>query len=175
MDGVEGRVTREELLLLAEYDRWATDRVLGAAARLPGEVWTRSVASRVPCVRDALVHLVNSAVVWLARWQGRPLATGLRAAAFPSADALQLRWREVSASVRQFLETISEARLQAPLAYRTATGRERSEVLELTVLHLMTHAAYHRGQVNSVIRLLGDTTVHTDFLHFLHVRGLEEG
>lgn len=175
MGWFEGSVTREELLLLAEYDRWATDRLLGVAARLPPAAWTQPVDSRLPCLRDAFVHLVSSAVVWLARWQGRPLATGLRAAAFPSAAALHLRWREVAASLGEFLQGIPEASLRAPFAYRTATGRERSEVLELTFWHLVTHAAHHRGQIITVLRSLGGPTVHTDLLHFLGRRGRDEG
>ena len=171
MGGFEGIVTHEELLLLAEYDDWATDRLLGAVARLPGEAWTRRVDSGVPCLRDALVRLVNSTVVWLARWQGHPLVVGLHAAGFTHPQALQQRWRAVTASRRELLEAIPEARLHAPLAYRTATGRERSEVFARTVLHLIMHAAHQRGRVVALMRLLGASGVHTDLLHFLRCRG----
>ena len=173
MGWFEGSVTREELLLLAEYDRWATDRLLGVAARLPPAAWTQPVDSRLPCLRDACVRLVSAAAVWLARWEGRPLTTGLRAAAFASAAALRQRWLGVAAARRQFLEAVPADQLLAPLAYRTASGRERSQVLALTVLHQMSHAAYHRGQIVATVRLLGGATVHTDLLHFLRTHGLD--
>lgn len=168
-------MNHEDLLLLAEYDRWATDRLLAAAARLPRDAWTQPVSSSLPCLRDALVHLVNSAVLWLARWQGRPFATGLRVAAFPDVWAVQARWNEATATMLAFLRQIPETQLLAPLAYRTATGRERRQVLGLTILHMMMHAAYHRGQAITVVRLLGGTTVHTDLLYFLSRRGKEGG
>jgi uncharacterized damage-inducible protein DinB len=164
-------VTREELLLLANFDGWATDRLLGVAARLPAEAWTRPVDSRLPCLRDACVHLVSGAVVWLARWQGRPLTTGLRAVAFASAAALQQRWHGVASARREFLEAVPTDQLLSPLAYRTASGRERREVLALTVVHQVSHAAYHRGQIVTTLRLLGGAMVHTDLLHFLRTGG----
>ncbi len=174
MDEIEASVNREELLLLADYDGWATARLLGVVARLPAEAWSRPIDPPLPCLRDACVHLVSSAMVWLARWQGRPLTTGLRAAAFASAAALQPRWLEVVAARRAFLEAVPADHLLAPFAYRTASGRERRERLALTVLHFVNHAAYHRGQIVMAMRLVGKATVHTDLLHFLRIRGLEQ-
>lgn len=164
-----------DLLLMARYDAWATARALEAAGKLGTTTWIRPLAGPFPCLRDGAVHLVSAAVVWLARWQGRPMATGLRAAAFADAAAVQARWREVAAAVETFLVHLPEQVLEAPLAYRTATGRPRQAPLAMTILHLFTHAAYHRGQLMAAIRQLGGATVHTDLLYFLHDRGRAAG
>lgn len=164
-----------DLLLMARYDAWATARALEAAGKLGATAWIRPLPGPFPCLRDGAVHLVSAAIVWLARWQGRPMATGLRAAAFADAAAVQARWREVAAAVEAFLAPLSEQAFEAPLAYRTATGRPRQAPLGVTILHLFTHAAYHRGQVMAAIRQLGGATVHTDLLYFHHVRGRDAG
>ncbi len=164
-----------DLLLMARYDAWATARALEAAGRLGPAAWTRPLAGPFACLRDAAVPLVSAAIVWLARWQGRPMATGLRAAAFADAAAVQARWREVAAAVEMFLVRLPKQALEAPLAYRTATGRPRQAALAMTIIHLFTHAAYHRGQLMAVIRQLGGATVHTDLLYFLHDRGRAAG
>lgn len=170
-----GRVVTNDLLLMARYDAWATGRALEAAGRLGTAAWTRPLAGPFACLRDGAVHLVSAATVWLARWQGRPMATGLRAAAFADAAAVQARWREVAAAVGAFLASLPEPALEAPLAYRTATGRSRQAPLAMTIVHLFTHAAYHRGQLMATIRQLGGPTVHTDLLYFLHDRGRVAG
>lgn len=164
-------MTRTDLLLLAEYDRWSTARVLGVAGTLGAAAWTQPLAGPFRCLRDRAVHLVSMATVWLARWQGRPMATGLRAQTFADAGAAQARWQQVAAGVEAFLAGLPEAAFEAPLDYRTTTGRRRQAPLALTILHLFTQAAYHRGQVMAAIRVLGGATVHTDLLHFLHERG----
>lgn len=164
-------LTRSDLILLAEYDRWATGRLLSLAERLPAGSWTQPGAGNGPALRQQLVHLVSAALVWLARWHARPAPGGLRAAAFGEPAALRRRWEEVSLQVTTFLAGVEEAHLAECVEYRTSTGRWRRQRLEQTVMHLFLHAAYHRGQVALTLRQLGQRAVHTDLLHFSHLRG----
>lgn len=52
-------MNRDDIRLLFEYDRWANDRVLRAAAGLSGEQFTRELGGSFRSVRDALVHIIG--------------------------------------------------------------------------------------------------------------------
>jgi uncharacterized damage-inducible protein DinB len=52
-------MTREDIQLLYEYDRWANNRVLQAASALSAEAFTRDLGGSFRSVRDTLVHIIG--------------------------------------------------------------------------------------------------------------------
>lgn len=50
-------MTKDDIHILYEYDRWANNRVLQAAAGLSAEEFTRDLGGSFPSVRDTLVHM----------------------------------------------------------------------------------------------------------------------
>jgi uncharacterized damage-inducible protein DinB len=65
-------MTREDIQLLYEYDRWANNRVLQAASALSGEAFTRNLSGSFCSVRDTLVHIIGGEWIGL-RIGGRRL------------------------------------------------------------------------------------------------------
>ena len=62
-------MTREDIQLLYEYDRWANNRLLQAASALSGEAFTRNLSGSFCSVRDTLVHIIGGEWIWLAYWR----------------------------------------------------------------------------------------------------------
>jgi uncharacterized damage-inducible protein DinB len=167
-------MTKDEIQLLYEYDRWANDRVLQAASTLSVEKFTRDLGGSFPSVRDTLVHIVSSEWAWLKIWKEPSLSstfltdlwTGLDAQfpkdAFPDIAAVRLRWVEVEGEQVEFVNRVTNESLGRMLSIRTK---------EISLAHLMQHLAnhstYHRGQVSLMMRQLGAEPVATDFAHFL--------
>jgi uncharacterized damage-inducible protein DinB len=60
----------DEVIELYEYNRWATARMLDAAASLENESFTKDMGSSFALVRDTLVHIMSAEWVWLQRWKG---------------------------------------------------------------------------------------------------------
>jgi uncharacterized damage-inducible protein DinB len=50
---------KDDIQLLFEYDRWANNRVLEAAANLNAEQFTRDLGSSFCFVRDTMVHIMG--------------------------------------------------------------------------------------------------------------------
>jgi uncharacterized damage-inducible protein DinB len=62
-------MTRDDIQLLYEYDHWADNRVLQAAAGLSTEAFTRDLGGSFRSVRDTLVHIIGGEWIWLAYWR----------------------------------------------------------------------------------------------------------
>ncbi|HEX3470622.1 MAG TPA: DinB family protein, partial [Silvibacterium sp.] len=62
-------MTKDDIQLLYEYDRWANNRVLQAASALSAEEFTRELGGSFPSVRDTLVHIIGGGWIWLAYWK----------------------------------------------------------------------------------------------------------
>jgi uncharacterized damage-inducible protein DinB len=173
-------MTKDDIQLLYEYDRWANNRVLQAVSALSAEQFTRDLGGSFPSVRDTIVHIVAGEWGWLAYWKepSRTSAflTDLRRRrdalfnpdAFPSAAAVQSKWAEVENEQAEFVNHLTNESLEAMLPLRTTQAS-----LGHLMQHLANHSTYHRGQIAMMMRQLDAEPVATDFHVFL-VEGRRE-
>jgi uncharacterized damage-inducible protein DinB len=167
-------MTRDDIQLLFEYDRWANERVLRAASTLSEEQFARDLGGSFKSVRDTLVHIFGGEWIWLHYWnEPAPSFAFLadlrtrRDALFaptglPDIAAVQSKWSEVEKEQIAFVSGVTDESLQRMLPFRST---------EVPLAHLMQHMAnhstYHRGQVSLLMRQLGAEPVATDFHVFL--------
>lgn len=163
---------------LFDYNYWARDRQLEACAALSEEQFRRPMGSSFSSVRDTLAHLLCAEWGWLERWRGRSPQTlpgvpeGLSFEEtmhrwndqFPAIAAIEERWREVERGVREYLETLTEDKLAQALVYINLVGQTWTYPLWRTLVHVVNHQTYHRGQVTTLLRQLGAQAPAIDFL-----------
>ena len=167
-------MTAQEIQLLYEYDRWANDRSLNAAASLTKEQVTRDLGGAFSSIRDTLLHVIAGEWVWLQYWkEASPNGAFLeklrtrRAAAFdpklfPSIVEIEQKWREVEKEQIGFVSGVTDDRLNEMVPFR------KTEItLAQLMQHVANHSTYHRGQVSLMMRQLGAKPVATDFHEFL--------
>ena len=63
-------MTKDDIQLLFEFDRWANNMVLQAASTLNAEEFTRDLGGSFRSVRDTLVHIVGVERGWLTPGHG---------------------------------------------------------------------------------------------------------
>ena len=62
-------MTKDDIQLLFEFDRWANSRVLEAVSTLNADKFTRDLGGSFRSVRDTFVHIVGSESSWLRCWK----------------------------------------------------------------------------------------------------------
>ncbi len=167
-------MTLEEIRLLYEYDSWANRRLLEAAASLTPEQFTRDLGSSFRSVRDTLAHIMGGQWIWLERWQGRTPTRLPAAEDFPVLPSLRKRWQEVEADLLAFVRGLTLERIASISEYKTLTAGTFTCPLWQMLQHLVNHGTYHRGQVTTMLRQLGVTSVSTDLSLFYRERGAAE-
>ena len=65
----------------------------------------------------------------------------------------------------RFLEGPPLADLERSVAYRNSKGEPWTSTVGDVLTHVVTHSAYHRGQVASELRAGGFEPAYTDFIH----------
>jgi uncharacterized damage-inducible protein DinB len=149
---------------LFAYNYWARDRQLEACATLTQEEFQRPLGSSFSSVRDTLAHLVGAEWVWLERWNGRsPLALPA-ADEFPTLAAITTLWVALEQGMREYLAGLNEEALASPFTYANFTGQAWTYPLWRSLLHLVNHQSYHRGQVTTLLRELGKRPAPVDLL-----------
>jgi len=155
---------------LYDYNYWARDRQLAACAALTSEQFLRQMGNSFSSVRDTLAHLVAAEWVWLQRWRGRspkridPDVEEFSPENFPTLEAIRDRWNSGGQDVRKYLAGLTEEALARPLTYVNLNGETWTYPLWRTLLHVVNHQTYHRGQITTLLRQLGAEAVAVDFL-----------
>jgi uncharacterized damage-inducible protein DinB len=173
-------MTKDDIQLLYEYDRWANHRVLQAASALSAEQFTRDLGGGFRSVRDTLVHIVGGEWIWLAFWKDPPPSVSFMGGlverrdalfnpdAFPDVAAVQLKWAEVEKEQAEFVSCVTSQSLESMLPFRATQIR-----LAHLMQHVANHSTYHRGQIALMMRHLDAEPLATDFHVFL-VEGRED-
>jgi uncharacterized damage-inducible protein DinB len=167
-------MTKDDIQLLYEYDRWANNRVLQAVSALNAEQFTRDLGGSFRSVRDTLVHIICGEWGWLAYWKEPSHSSAFLADlrkrrdalfnpdAFPNVAAVQLKWAEVEEEQAEFVKRLTNESLARMLPFRTTQVR-----LAHLLQHLANHSTYHRGQVALMMRQLDAEPLATDFHVFI--------
>ena len=110
-----------------------------------------------------IAHIVACERLWLYRITADPRpvvvwpAWGL-ADVGRDLSEMTIAWREFGAG-------LDEASLARPVAYVNSLGESWTSALQDIVTHVISHGAYHRGQIAGAVRRTGGEPAYTDFIH----------
>lgn len=143
----------ETIRFLWKYMVHADAQIMQAADTLSDEGYRREQNISFGSVEKLLHHAVMAQTTWLQRLNGLDVAyidePTLSRAVLPG------RWGQVHQELLAFADAQTPASLQTVVRSRNRSGK-RSELPTWSVmLHVADHATYHRGQLNSMIKLAG--------------------
>ncbi len=178
-----------DIQTLYAYNRWANERMFSALEKLSQAQFTATVASSFPSIRETVFHILGAEWIWLQRWKGlSPRATTsdanvttrtlshltpvnvAHAEELTTVAALRSFADALERERQEFLSTLTDDSLQAPLQFSDMAGNTYSEPLVQLLQHLVNHGTYHRGQVTTLLRHGGSETISLDMLFFFRER-----
>jgi uncharacterized damage-inducible protein DinB len=169
-------MTPEYIRMLIAYNYWARDRVLASADQLTPEQLTRKIGGSFGSVLDTLVHMYSAEWIWLQRWQGESPMAGPDSGSIASIAALRNTWHPLETQIRSFVESLEFAGLARVIQYKTMNGQAASSPYWQMIAHLVNHGGYHRGQVATMLRLLGGAPAQsTDMIVFFREHAAAAG
>ena len=148
-------MTPEYIRTLIEYNYWARDRVLASAEQVTDEQLARNLGSSFGSVLDTLVHMHFAEWIWYQRWRGESPTAGPDRSGLASVTALRDAWRPLEAQIRTHVESLGPDGLSRVIHYRLLSGQPGMSPYWQMIVHLVNHGSYHRGQVATMLRILG--------------------
>ena len=149
------------------FGRWANGMILESVAALTPEEYARPIGGSFGSVQGTLFHLYGADSVWLERFHGRSPRAMPEGEEFLALEELARKWREVEAGQDAYIATLTQEQMEAPLSYVAFSGDSFTRELGDALLHLANHGTYHRGQVATLLRQLGQKAASTDYLRFI--------
>lgn len=165
-------MTREDLLVLADYHYWARDRMLDAIAVLPQSDYIRPLGGSFASIRDTAVHLYGAEWIWMQRWKGISPTSGPNPETLPDVATLRAAWDRLEVEVRDYVAGLAGDRVHERIRYRNLAGKEGESSRWSMLQHMVNHASYHRGQITTLVRQVGGTVMGQDLIAYYREKGL---
>ncbi len=158
---------KEYFLQMARYNLWADQLICKRIDRLDPIDLDKTIASSFPTIRRTLGHMFDAERIWLNRLNGRSLDhwPSSKIENFTTAYLL-----EESGAALSYVESVNEQDLNSLCTYSNRAGVEFSNKVSGVLMHLFNHATYHRGQLISMLRQLGEEELPaTDIIAYLRL------
>ncbi len=151
-----------ELQKLWQYHHEAWLLALEPVQNLSEQKFTEDLHSSFKSLRDTLVHCYGADRAWLSRVRGEAQSWPQNSD-YADLETLREAWLVV-------LNTWPKALLEPEnnvIQYKSLKGEPFANTLGEIVRHVVNHGSYHRGQVATMLRQLGETPASTDLILWL--------
>lgn len=153
------------------YNLWANRRIKDMIGPLSEVQMSEKIISSFPSVRKTLLHIWDAETIWLARLQSVSMDY------WPSdkfegnkADLFE-GLLSISEKFCQYTDQLTDA--ESSYTFKNTKGNSYTMIKGETIHHCMNHSTFHRGQLITILRQLGqENLVSTDFITYL--RELQE-
>jgi uncharacterized damage-inducible protein DinB len=137
--------------------------VLAAAMKIAESEYYKDRGISHGSLHALLVHAMGSQWTWLNRFLGTNLPRNLTPTDCPTREQLAQRWPEVHSAVAGFIARQTLTTLNAPLTYRNFQGESVTLQLGQLLMHVADHGTYHRGQMNTLLKLCGGSPTNPSY------------
>ena len=165
----------EQILTLLDYSMWARDRLLTEIEKL-GESKLREVPSggAYGSIHDTLAHMAGSEWLWLRRCMGDKDIKVPKGADFHDLAALVLWWDAAHAATMAWLDPrgFIDSALGHSVTYTGPDGMERTRKVWHMLLQIANHQTEHRGQLGTLLGLMGVEVPPMDLVVYLTEKGM---
>jgi len=156
---------KELLKQYAAYNVWANQRITNCIIALPEEKQMAEVRSSFNSLFNTLLHMWNAESVW---WQRMKLQERIVQPAHDFKGNMQDLVSGLLQQNKQWEEWVfgaSDLALEHVFHYRNLKGEQFKNPVFQMLLHIFNHGTYHRGQLITMLRQLGEEKVpETDFI-----------
>jgi uncharacterized damage-inducible protein DinB len=138
------------------------DLLLNHIATVPDDLYHKQISGfGFPSIWKQLVHILNCEEFWIHSLQNKPFADW-REEDFPTVPELLAAKDRIRNATQIYVDDLTEEQLNTTLVKRFVDwgGELRSPAFIL--LHVITHAFHHKGQIVAMLRIIGYPAPDTD-------------
>ncbi|MFE4893882.1 DinB family protein [Peribacillus butanolivorans] len=163
----------QPVLKMYNYHVWANGVIIDRLKELPQEIYHQEIQSGFSSVSKVLSHIYLTDYVWFDIISGKSMNE-----AMGSTDQLrkEVETKSIEEMKKIFLDLSERNKAllnsQKDIEKLIVVDNPYAGLLETSisesVLHVVTHGSYHRGNIATMLRQMGHTSVMQDFGLYLY-------
>jgi uncharacterized damage-inducible protein DinB len=158
------------LKTLSDYNLWANDKICSYILEAGQTLADKETESSFPTIRKTLYHLWDAQAIWLKRLNGESSNS------WPShnftgnlEEAIKLI-NENSQAFVDYTAALKDKEHLVQIEFKATDGTPYYNTVEEILMHVMNHSTFHRGQLITMLRSVGFTSVgSTDMIRFFRL------
>lgn len=163
---------KDILLEYIRYNEWANHRLNQfILSNCSEEQVEQEQKSSFPSIKKTLLHIWGAQAIWLDRLKEINPVSWRGADFNGSSSDLCLEISKTDKGFIEFVESCGEDYLASQFSYKNLEGKEFRSKRAEAIMHCVNHSTYHRGQVVTLLRQAGLTSlISTDFIAWCRER-----
>ncbi|MEI9955033.1 MAG: DinB family protein [Ferruginibacter sp.] len=161
---------KELLQQYASFNIWATNILFERITKIPEEKITQEIVSSFPSVYKTALHLWQAESIWWQRINKAEKIIVLSETFTGSFNELKEGIAQQSRQWKKYVDAIAAEGLNETFSF-VRNGQPFTMIVHDMLLHLFNHATFHRGQLVTLLRQLGEVTdiPSTDFSTYTRI------
>lgn len=155
-------------LKMYDYHVWANGVIIDRLKELPQDIYHKEIQTGFSSISKVLTHIYITDYTWFNIISGENMKEAL-------ANAEQLKEQVETKSIEEMKKTFLELSERYKELLNSRENIEKVIVIDNpyaglletsvseTVLHVVTHGSYHRGNIATMLRQMGHTSVMQDY------------
>ena len=160
-------MNKQDILTLYKYNQWANAKILNATANVTQEQFLANASFPHGGLRSTLTHILFAQWIWRNRWQGNSPTFLIKPDEFPTFEAFRIRWAEEEKILMDFVDTLTDEKLNSILSYKNTKGVPHEQILWKMMAHVVNHGTQHRAEAAALLTDFGSSPGDVDMIYFL--------
>ncbi|WP_417453952.1 DinB family protein [Kiloniella sp.] len=163
-------MTPNELIQLAEYNKWANQTLYKSCANLPEADYKAERPSFFGSIHNTLNHILVGDKIWFGRFEGAPEKLSLSDILYQDFSSLQTARESEDARILKYAQSISQDTLDNDLSYKNVAGDNHCDPMSALLRHAFNHQTHHRGQVHCLLSQTDVPPPSLDIMYYLRAQ-----
>lgn len=160
-------MTKQYFIELADYNSWANNIQCAWLEQITDEQWKQQIVSSFNSIQETVLHIISAENVWLQRLEKEANPAWLQTSYNGTKTEHIELWKSLSQRLKDFAIDMDESLLKENLEFKRLNGDTYSMPHYQVLAHIFNHSTYHRGQLITMLRQAGFTSVgSTDMLGY---------
>jgi uncharacterized damage-inducible protein DinB len=160
-------------LKMYNYHVWANEVIIDRLRELPQDIYHKDIQSGFSSVSKVLSHIYLTDYTWFDIISGKSMNEAMATTnqlreqvEMKSIEEMKVIFLDLSERYRALLDNQKDIE-KLIVVDNPYAGLLETSISE-TVLHIVTHGSYHRGNIATMLRQMGHTSVMQDFGLYLY-------
>lgn len=161
------------VLKMYDFHTWANGVIINRLKELPEDIYHNDIQSGFSSVAKVLSHIYMVDLVWFDIINGKSMNEAFELASqlreqieAKNLEEMESLFSELAEKYKDFLQ--NETDLEKVLEVNNPFAGLLETSISESVLHVVTHGSYHRGNIATMLRQMGYTSVMQDFGLYLY-------
>ncbi|CAN7595003.1 DinB family protein [Peribacillus frigoritolerans] len=164
----------EPVLEMYNYHAWANGVIIDRLNELPEHVYHKEIQSGFSSVSKVLSHIYLTDYAWFDIISGTSMDEAMASSSELKEEVEKKSIEEMKKTFIDLYERnkalLSTVDMEKVMVVDNPYAGSLETTISESVLHVVTHGSYHRGNIATMLRQMGHTSVMQDFGLYLYTK-----